>query len=585
MSRYLKLINILIFVIFINFPAYSAYRLLDGSFISLENKLVTLIDSNGQKKIVSINMELCDKESSFNVDNSTLSFQVSDYVSAYIITGGKELSVYNLQNGKKEQSFNDFMRAVSIIRQSEMGEYIAVSDTLSVKLYKFGKKGLEEKFSRENFSGVTAVYPDIESKTVFVAEKNGSLSLWNFDGKIRRSLKYDFTINDILSDTKTGKLLAVTSSGLYNINKESYVSEKMLNGRIHSVYVSPSGSLDVMSDKGFTVYDYPSMRQLMIVHGADGKILKNDSKMFKGFLSVNYLRLYEVKSGSNKAVIAFENNDMVNFYPPERMYGENISYSFIKNNNTDYIYNENIKKIVCNSLQSMFTGVYFPEDVSYDKVAEPKINMPYDTKIKEVSEPAKVAEPKVEFSGVAPKEPKVDTVKNNIKLSIPKDVKAADVQDNTKKPVNPKVKPIDELMASKVPNWIANRKNLPKNNSVGMGTDMDTARKQAESAIKNNAVRDTLLSIVKNKLLSGITDNEVKKRILWQSASGALNSMGSNFIVADTWVSPAGQNFIHLVLDNRTLLDTAEKKLELEIMKYNKLGREKYMQEKANSFE
>lgn len=584
MGKFLKLAYILIFVLFINIPAYSAYRLLDGSFISLENKLVSLIDSNGQKKIVSVNMDECNRESSFNVDNGTTVFQISNYISAYIITGGRELSIYNLQNGKKEQSFNDFMRAVSIISQSDMGEYVAVSDTLSVKLYKFGKNGLEEKFSRENFSGVTAVYPDIETKTVFIAEKNGDLSLWNFDGKIRRNIKYDFTINNIIQDIKTGKLFAVTSSGLYTINKENYTSEKILNGRIYSIYVSAGGTLDVMSDKGFTVYDYPSMRQIMFVNGAEGSILRNDSKIFKGYMAVNYLKLYEVKSGSNKAVIAFENNDEINFYPLERRYGEDISYSFIKNNK-GFIYNEEVKQIVCRSLESMFTGVYFPQDVTYDSVAEPKIDLPYETKIKEVPEPKKIAEPKVEFKGSNPKEPKIATVNNNFKLTLPKDAGHVEVQDNTKSPVNPQVKPIDELMASKVPNWIANRKNLPKNNGVGMAPDMDTAKKQAESAIKNNAVRDTLLSIIKNKSLSGITDNDVKKRILWQSASGALNSMGSKFIVADTWVSPAGQNFIHIVLDNRTLYETAEKKLELEIIKYNKLGREKYMQEKANTFE
>ena len=134
-------------------------------------------------------------------------------------------------------------------------------------------------------------------------------------------------------------------------------------------------------------------------------------------------------------------------------------------------------------------------------------------------------------------------------------------------------------------NWIANRKNLPKNNSVGSGKTEQEALLAAKSLLKNNIVRQALNAIVKDKDISAVENVEAKKRILWQSAAKAVNSLDSKIYTMDNWVSPAGQYFIHLVMDDKTLAEISRQYLNEEIKKYYSMPFEDYMQEKPAGLE
>ena len=53
----------------------------------------------------------------------------------------------------------------------------------------------------------------------------------------------------------------------------------------------------------------------------------------------------------------------------------------------------------------------------------------------------------------------------------------------------------------------------------------------------------------------------------------------------DNWVSPAGQHFIHLVIDDKTLAEKSMQFLSEEIKKYYSMPFENYMQEKPTGLD
>ena len=140
-------------------------------------------------------------------------------------------------------------------------------------------------------------------------------------------------------------------------------------------------------------------------------------------------------------------------------------------------------------------------------------------------------------------------------------------------------------MATKIPSWVANRKNLPKNNAVGNGNTEQEALLAAKSQLKNNIVRQVLGDLVRENEITAVDNIEGKKRILWQAAAKAVNSLDSKIYTVDSWVSPAGQHFIHLVMDNKTLAEKGKEFLLDEIKKYYSSNFENYMQEKPVSLE
>lgn len=587
LKNILKIISsALLFLIFCS-SSFAASRILSGEFISLEASLNILADVNKDKKIIRVNLRNCQQETSISVDKSIRQMIVSEYISAYAVAGGSKLYVYNMQDGKLVQSFDDFLRSVYLISQSDMGQFIAASDGITVGLYQFKKEGLVKLYSKEFSGGIAAVYPDIESNLLYVVERNGRLSVWTFSGKLQKNITLSNAITSMIFDEKTGKFLASSNNGLYSISKDDFTMEKILNGKILSVFIENfSSRLEVMTDLGFTVYDYPAMRPVIALDGANGGIIKSDGANFAAFSGLNYIKIYDLKQNIHVGTIAVDSLGVVNFYPPDALYGTNISASFIAAAAGSSMEKQEYNRDkVCAPIAAMVAGVYSPENMDIGKVQIDEVDEIYDVPAPQVNEPAQVKGPQISFKDGNLYVPEVKDVGQVADVNINNNTIEPNEPNDISSPEAPKVKDIDDLMATKIPNWVANRKNLPKNNAVGNGNTEQEALLAAKSQLKNNIVRQALGDLVREKEISAVDNIEGKKRILWQAAAKAVNSLDSKIFTVDTWVTPAGQHFIHLVMDNKTLPEKGKEYLQEEIKKYFATDFENYMQEKPVSLE
>ena len=536
LKNILKIISsVLLFFLLYN-TSFAASRILSGEFISLAASLNILADVNKDKKIIQVNLRNCQQESSFSVDKSIRHMIVSEYISAYAVAGGSKLYVYNMQDAKLVQSFDDFLRNVYLISQSDMGQFIAASDGITVGLYQFKKEGLVKLYSKEFSGSVAAVYPDIESNLLYVAERNGRLSVWTFSGKLQKNVTLSNSVTSMIFDEKTGKFLASSNNGLYSISKDDFTMEKILNGKILSVFIENfSSRLEVMTDLGFTVYDYPAMRPVIALDGANGGIIKSDGANFAAFSGLNFIKIYDLKQNIHVGTIAVDSLGVVNFYPPEALYGTNISASFIAAAAGSSLEKQEYNRDkVCAPIAAMVAGVYSPASMDIGNVQIDEVDEIYDVPAPKVAEPAQVSIPQFSFKEGSLYEPKVKEVGQVTGVGIDDNTIEPNKPDETSSPEAPKVKDIEDLMATKIPSWVANRKNLPKNNAVGNGNTEQEALLAAKSQLKNNIVRQALGNLVREKEISAVDNIEGKKRVLWQAAAKAVNSLDSKIFTVDT---------------------------------------------------
>lgn len=582
LKNILKIISsLLLFLIFCH-TSFAASRILSGEFLSLEASLNILADVNKDKKIIRVNLRNCQQESSFSVDKSIRQMIVSEYISAYAVAGGSKLYVYNMQDGRLVQSFDDFLRSVYLISQSDMGQFIAASDGITVGLYQFKKEGLVRLYLKEFSGGIAAVYPDIESNLLYVVERNGRLSIWTFSGKLQKNITLSNHVTTMIFDEKTGKFLAASNTGLYSISKDDFTMEKILNGKILSVFIENfSSRLEVMTDLGFTVYDYPVMRPVIALDGANGGIIKSDGANFAAFSGFNFIKIYDLKQNIHTGTIAVDSLGMVNFYPPSALYGTNISASFIAAAAGSAVEKQEYNRDkVCAPIAAMVSGIYSLENMNIRKVHIDEVDKIYDVPAPYINEPAQVKGPQISFKEGSQYVLEVKDVEQVSDVNMNGDTASVKEPNSISSPAAPKVKDIGDLMAAKIPNWVANRKNLPKNNAVGNGRTEQEALLAAKSQLKNNIVRQVLGDLVREKEISSVDNIEGKKRILWQAAAKAVNSLDSKIFTEDIWVTPAGQYFIHLVMDDKTLSEKGKEYLNKEIKKYYSIDFENYMQEK-----
>ena len=587
LKNILKIISSLLLFLILCHTSFAASRILSGEFLSLEASLNILADVNKDKKIIRVNLRNCQQESSFSVDKSIRQIIVSEYISAYAVAGGSKLYVYNMHDGRLVQSFDDFLRSVYLISQSDMGQFIAASDGITVGLYQFKKEGLVRLYLKEFSGGIAAVYPDIESNLLYVVERNGRLSIWTFSGKLQKNITLSNHVTTMIFDEKTGKFLAASNTGLYSISKDDFTMEKILNGKILSVFIENfSSRLEVMTDLGFTVYDYPVMRPVIALDGANGGIIKSDGANFAAFSGFNFIKIYDLKQNIHTGTIAVDNLGMVNFYPPDALYGTNISASFIAAAAGSAVEKQEYNRDkVCAPIAAMVSGIYSPENMNIGKVHIDEVDKIYDVPAPYIKEPAQVKGPQISFKDGSQYVPEVKDVEQVSDVNMNGDTASVKEPDSISSPAAPKVKNIEDLMAAKIPNWVANRKNLPKNNAVGNGRTEQEALLAAKSQLKNNIVRQVLGDLVREKEISSVDNIEGKKRILWQAAAKAVNSLDSKIFTEDIWVTPAGQYFIHLVIDDKTLSEKGKEYLNKEIKKYYSTDFENYMQEKPVSLD
>ena len=587
LKNILKITSSAILFLILCSNSFSASRILSGEFLSLAASLNILADVNKNKQIIQVNLRNCQQLMSFSVDKSIRQMIISEYISSYAVAGGSSLYVYNMQDGRLVQSFDDFLRSVYLISQSDMGQFVAASDGITVGLYQFKKEGLVKQYVKEFTGGVAAIYPDIESNLLYVVEKNGRLSVWTFSGKLQKNITLSNHVTSMIFDEKTGKFLAASNTGLYSISKDDFAMEKILNGKIISVFVENfSSRLEVMTDIGFTVYDYPAMRPVIALDGVNGGIIKSDGANFAAFSGFNFIKIYDLKQNIHIGTIAVDSLGVVNFYPPDAVYGTNISASFIAAAAGSTMEKQEYNRDkICAPIAAMVAGVYSPERMDIGKVQIDKVDEIYNVPAPKVNEPAQVKSPQISFKDGILTVPEIKAVGQVADVNIDDKITPAKEMSEISSPAAPKVKDIEELMAAKIPNWVANRKNLPKNNAVGSGNNEQEALLAAKSQLKNSIVRQALSDLVHEKEISAVDNIEAKKRILWQSAAKAVNSLDSKIFTVDTWLSPAGQHFIHLVMDNKTLHEKGTEYLNKEIIKYYSADFENYMQEKPVSLE
>lgn len=586
LKNILKITASFLFIFLCFSESFAASRVIGGEFISLEAKLVLLADVNNNKKLIPIALRNCTAEKSVDVPESIRTFTISEYISSYAILGGKGLFVYNMQNGSMVKKYDDFIRSVYVISQSDMGEFIAASDGLTVALYQFKKEGLVKLYNKEFSGGVSALYPDTETNSLYVFERNGKISVWSFSGKLQKNTSVDISISSIIYDEKTGKFLALSPGGLYYLSKDSMAVEKLLNGKILSAFIENfSSRLQVMTDYGFKVFEYPVMREVLSLDGANGTIIKSDGANFAAFSGLNYIRIYDLKKNIHIGTIAVDSLGVVNFFSPDEPYGTNISASFIAAAaNSTMEKKEYNKDRICAPIAAMVAGVYMPDNLDIGSVEIEKVEEINIAPVAEVAEPKAVNIPQISFAGGNIYVPEVKEVPNAKDVNIIEHTPNIKEPNNTTNPDEPKIKDIEDLISSKIPNWVANRKNLPKNNAVGNGTTESDALINGKTILKNNMVRQALQSIVKDEALNAVTDINIKKRILWQAAAKAVNSLDSKIYTIDTWVSPAGQSYIHLIMKVDELNNKAKYFLDEELKKYHSKSEKEYMAEKVESF-
>ena len=137
LKNILKITSSAILFLILCSNSFSASRILSGEFLSLAASLNILADVNKNKQIIQVNLRNCQQLMSFSVDKSIRQMIISEYISSYAVAGGSSLYVYNMQDGRLVQSFDDFLRSVYLISQSDMGQFVAASDGITVGLYQF----------------------------------------------------------------------------------------------------------------------------------------------------------------------------------------------------------------------------------------------------------------------------------------------------------------------------------------------------------------------------------------------------------------------------------------------------------------
>lgn len=582
-----KIVNSLLILIVTAQHVFATSRILSGEFISLESNMTILADVNNQKKLIRVNLRDCEQLDTFTIDNSARVMAISQYISSYMLVGGSKLFLYNSQNGKLVNSYDDYIRNVFLISQSDMGQYVVASDGITVGFYQFKKEGLVKLYSKEFSGSVSAIYPDIETNLLYVAERNGKISIWTFSGKLQKNINISYPINAMVYDDKLGQFLVLSSKGLYKLSKENFQSEKIINGKIHSAFIEKySSKLEVITDAGFTVYDYPVMRQVIALNGVANKIIKSDGANFVALSGINFIKVYDLKYNIHIGTIAIDSLGMVNFYPPDEAYGTNISSSFIaaasgtKEEKKPYD-----KDKICATFAYMVSGIYSPQSKNIDSISINELEPVNSITIPEIKQVAPVNAPQITFHGGNITVPEVEDVKATPPVTINNNISSIKEPKETISPDEPQVKDISKLVPTNIPNWVANRKNLPKNNAVGSGKTEEEALLTAKSQLKNNMVRKLLNNLVKDKKVDSIENIEGKKRVLWQSTAKAVNSLDSKIYTVDIWKSPAGQYFIHLLMDDTTLIEKGNKYINEEIKKYYSMPFENYIQEKPINLE
>ena len=580
----LKLFVILMFVFSGN---YVFADIISSVYSQPYNSLVSVVnDGDNKTHIIKTSLARCSDIEKILVDEQLDYAVLSKYVPTYLIgSSSKKPTLYSLHTGKAAWHWDsEFSDHIQGIYQDAYGQYVSVSDGTSVALFHFGKKGLEHIFTKEFVTGsVEAVQPDSYRQLLFVAESNGTITAWSFQGKLIKSINVNAPISSLALDTVTNGLIVGAESGIYFMPSDSYSLRLLLKTKVDKVYFDNlSKYIAIISGNIFSVYDYMSMKRIFSVPDSFGNVI-GGSNRFIGLFVKNYITLFHLNSGLKTGVINISGKGSYFMPADTRIPGVNKSLMDMISDNKNNI-SVDYKKI-CAPIAAMVSGVNIPQMTSIHSPDSPKVNQANKTANPE----------KTSVSGFIdiPKIPDVSApyMANTPSVSGSQGVSKPRYDSSVMKPAVPSVKPADkpsiisEMAPSSVPSWFANRKNLPPFDAVSGGENEDEAIKNAKKQIKNSIVKNILKTLVDNKQTAGINDVEVLKRFLWMTASSAANNLDSAISVKDSWKSPAGQIFVLCSFDSSLMKDAADKAYKAQSDKLSAIGYKGYMALPVNTID
>lgn len=533
----------------------------------------------------------CQLEQKTFFGKAARNFVVSKYIPAFIIySEGKNIKIFDTFTNKTENIDIGFSKPVRLVAQSENGEYISVTDGLTVYLLTFEKEKLKTVFKKEFIADVSAIFFDDENNLLYTAERSGVLSTWTPDGKRANSTDTKTVIVSMQADNIFGRIIAVTKNGIYAIEREKLNLLTILSDKsITEAYLDNTARRFIIVTKaGAAIYNYPDMKVTAFFPKAGGKIIETGGKNFTAFINSNSIGLFDLKVNAKIGSISVEYNG-VSFYPPENSplnFSGGITSSFIdavaNNNKTPQTAN-NLQKI-CAPIAAMVSGVYTPLNLvpaQTNLVNSPSIN---EIKMKQIKEPSSIPQPN---------EPSVGFIEiGNIPDTI--DMTGFQNPNNPKEPVATRMMPMPEMPQTAaitlhtgggVPNWVANGKNLPQFNAMAGGKTIQEAFDSAKKIIKNEITRNVIQKIINKPEIDTIDDENIKKRFLWQIGSGAAIALEKNITAADQWTSPAQMKYVHAIINENLIEKNAEQKFNEEWKILNSKNHENYMKINPNKID
>lgn len=548
--------------------------------------LVSVTDIGNNKTLVSkTSLRSCKDEERFIIDDEITYAEVSKYVPSYlIVSSNKSIALYNMLSGEIYWQWdNSLPNNIKIISQDYYGEYISISDGLTVVLFRFGKKGLEHILTKEMTAPIVSIQPDTQRKILFIAEKIGILTAWSYDGKILKSMNVSGKINSVILDIARNGLLIASDKGIFSIPSDNYNIKQVSN--IKADYLSieyPAKYLTVVSGINSYIFEYPNMKQFFSLKNNFGKVVTGGSNKFIGFYIKNYIRLYDVKYGLQTATINITNNGSIFLPADTALQGVNASLmDLIANNKNNNDNNYDLAKI-CAPIAAMITGI-----------STPIVNNSRKPTISNVNRPNQITKPDKPTTNGFLEIPKISDVskpyaENNTTVANINSPKVDSVNNNINQPTKPQVADVNkpslskEMAPSSVPIWIAQRNSLPKYSAVAGSIDEKQAIKSAKKQIKDNIVKEVLKQYVSEKKSSSINNIDVAKRFLWNAASLAAISLDNSIIVKDKWISQIGQSYVLCELDENLISKAAKISYEKEMEKISNMTMNEYMAIKPN---
>lgn len=571
-------------------PAVSFGALISAEYQGMASSLTVVSAFKGKTAADKISLENCSVEKRAYFPGNARNFIDLQYFPMEIIwSEGKKIKTGG-EAGDTETQL-ELSKAITVLSSAE-GFYITASDGLTVYLLRKDKKNIASVLKKETNGGITALLADENGKILYAADRNGNIFIWSFAGKLLASVKTNESVYGLMADKINNGAIAVTGTGLYAIVPDRGVNIRKIyeDKAIIDAYLDNDNKRIVITNgAGAAVLDYPSMKIVSLLPGIKGKIMKGGGRYLTGFYGRDSLRIFDLRTSLETAEI-YVTETGIDFYPPKNIssaYGT-LTADFISAaaGNAPRRDTAEGKRAACQNLMSLTSGVFLPSGPLPERTIMAEIPAVKNPPAPFLKEPGVINRPE---DPLAPHEKNIGGVKDPLfksGVSQPGFPEIPGFTPSVKEPAPPKAEPPPISASGGTPAWIATRKNLPYYKSVGSGEDVEKAAEEGKKRLKNGTVRAIVQNNLQRPELKTIKETDVKKRLLWQSASktaaAAADKTGK---ILEEWTSPAGMKYVLIQADEKFIDAEAEKIFKSEINLLDSLGSEAYMKIKPVSLE